>query len=309
MLDARVKTFILVAESGSFSKAAKISLLSPVSVKKQMDSLESQVGVQLLERGNRGVSLTPAGKTFYDGVKRMEFLSRRTLENTLRASRKSSYVVRIGTSTVRSCNPLFDLWQTIGEDTSAFEFEIVSFRDNNASIAEVTSSFGKEIDCFLAPCDSNTWNDELSLFIYELQPLCLAFPRANPLSKKAILNWDDLDGESLIISEGPDFPITASIINEIRTNHPYIELVNYPKHFDARAFSFAAQRGCGIQAIPAWDHLYPSMVRVPVNWKYTMPYGLVYSKCPSPAMQAFINVLSRNVRRISWEEAHACLEE
>lgn len=43
-------TFIQVAESGSFSKAAEKLFVSPTAVMKQMNLLEKQVGVPLLIR-------------------------------------------------------------------------------------------------------------------------------------------------------------------------------------------------------------------------------------------------------------------
>jgi DNA-binding transcriptional LysR family regulator len=61
-MDARrVLTFRAVAREGSFSKAAELLSLSQPSVSVQVAALERELGMKLLDRGGRGVSLTPAG--------------------------------------------------------------------------------------------------------------------------------------------------------------------------------------------------------------------------------------------------------
>lgn len=64
-------TFLKVADSGSFSKASKILFISPVSVMKQMNTLENQLGIRLLNRNPRGINLTPAGERLYTGVSKI----------------------------------------------------------------------------------------------------------------------------------------------------------------------------------------------------------------------------------------------
>ncbi|MEO1374945.1 MAG: LysR family transcriptional regulator [Cyanobacteria bacterium J06635_10] len=62
-------TFIQVAESKSFVQAANNLGLSAPAVSKAVAKLESELGVKLLHRTTRSVSLTPEGERFYEGVK------------------------------------------------------------------------------------------------------------------------------------------------------------------------------------------------------------------------------------------------
>ncbi|MEO1147642.1 MAG: LysR family transcriptional regulator [Cyanobacteria bacterium J06638_22] len=62
-------TFIQVAESQSFVQAANSLGLSAPAVSKAIAKLEEELGVKLLHRTTRSVSLTPEGERFYDGVK------------------------------------------------------------------------------------------------------------------------------------------------------------------------------------------------------------------------------------------------
>ena len=65
---ARIQTFIKVVEAGSFSAAARESS-STSSVARQIKSLEDELGVRLLNRNTRGVSLTEAGALYYERCK------------------------------------------------------------------------------------------------------------------------------------------------------------------------------------------------------------------------------------------------
>lgn len=60
----RLETFLLVADSGSFSVAAERSRQSKGSVSKQIKQLEEDLGVRLLQRTTRRVSLTDTGRAY-----------------------------------------------------------------------------------------------------------------------------------------------------------------------------------------------------------------------------------------------------
>lgn len=63
------KYFIRVADTGSFSKTAK-ELGVPVStISRRVKDLEQHLGVELLKRTTRYMSLTELGQTYYDNVK------------------------------------------------------------------------------------------------------------------------------------------------------------------------------------------------------------------------------------------------
>ena len=65
---SRIKTFIKVVEAGSFSAAAR-DASSISSVARQVKSLEDELGIRLLNRSTRSLSLTEVGRRFYDSSK------------------------------------------------------------------------------------------------------------------------------------------------------------------------------------------------------------------------------------------------
>lgn len=69
MYNPQLETFIKVADAGSFNKAAEESYITPTAVIKQINLLESSLGVKLFERTHRGLILTKAGRPLYQDSK------------------------------------------------------------------------------------------------------------------------------------------------------------------------------------------------------------------------------------------------
>jgi len=63
--------FVAVAEELNFRRAAERLHLTQPSLSTQIRSLEEDVGVQLLERDSHKVALTPAGRGFLEGCRRL----------------------------------------------------------------------------------------------------------------------------------------------------------------------------------------------------------------------------------------------
>lgn len=68
----RLTLFLEVADSKSFSKAAKKLRISQPAVSRQINQLESEVGIRLLDRSNRQVSLTEAGQELYNAGQKVQ---------------------------------------------------------------------------------------------------------------------------------------------------------------------------------------------------------------------------------------------
>mgnify|MGYP000411741255 CR=1 FL=1 len=69
LFNSQLETFVVVADEGSFSKAAEKLFISTTAVIKQINTLEEDTNIQLFQRSFKGVSLTEAGKSFYSDAK------------------------------------------------------------------------------------------------------------------------------------------------------------------------------------------------------------------------------------------------
>ena len=82
----QITHFKVVADNLHFGRAARQLNIAQPSLSRSIKHLEEQIGVQLLERNNRNVSLTDAGKIFLDGCHRLID----SMEGTVIQTRKAS---------------------------------------------------------------------------------------------------------------------------------------------------------------------------------------------------------------------------
>lgn len=61
-----INYFLSICTSGSFSEAAKRLYISQPTLSRRITALEDELGTELFSRKSTGISLTPAGKVFYE---------------------------------------------------------------------------------------------------------------------------------------------------------------------------------------------------------------------------------------------------
>lgn len=94
----QLEAFVAVAESGSFSLAAKQLFLSQSTVSAHVAALETLLGERLFHRGSAGAGLTPAGEQAYAAAKKI-LGQCRDLEQLFRSGQDDGPLL-LGASTV-----------------------------------------------------------------------------------------------------------------------------------------------------------------------------------------------------------------
>ena len=293
MYSRELITFISVVEQGSFLKASKELYLTAASVMNQINKLESNVGVKLIDRTSQGTQLTAAGRSFYKDAKKIIKQSEQAIARARQIARNEKQAIRIGTSILRPCKMLIDLWSEIDDGTLPVTIRIVPFDDSPASMEKMLETLGKEIDCFVGPCDSLTWRESYNILVLDQGECCIAVPRKHRLAKKEKLQWSDLDGENLMLVKRGDSPVLNRLHDEIEREHPKIHILNISHFYDTDIFNECEQAGCIMETLDIWKDVHPSIVTIPMEWEYKIPYGIVYAKKPSEPMQEFINIIQK----------------
>ena len=52
-----------------------------------------------------------------------------------------------------------------------------------------------------------------------------------------------------------------------------------------------AQTGYVMLTLDCWKDVHPTLVTIPMDWAYPLPYGLMYAKDPSPDVSRFIDAV------------------
>lgn len=290
MYNKHLDYFLLVADCGSFSKAAEKAYISPNAIIKQINILEASLGLTLFVRTNHGVKLTDSGNSIYHDAKRIIALSRQAVEKARQIEHAGKHIIRIGTSLLRPCKTILDFWYSVSEDYPGIQLQIVPFDDIYDEWLNLLEDLGKDIDVVAGIYPSTMWKRRCRILKLTEIPLCCAVSRKNPLASKKSLRFTDLYGEKLLMVERGDTSYIDALRNEIEENHPQIHIQDVPS-YDTTVFNQCSILGSAMITISTWAEIHPSLVTIPCEWNYTVPYGIVYAEQPSEIVLEFIEIM------------------
>lgn len=270
-------TFIAAADCGSFTKAAGRLYISPTAVMKQMNTLEAHLGLNLIERTPAGIRLTPAGEVIYKDAKFMIDYSRKSIADANAAAHSHDTTFCVGTSLLNPAKPSMDLWYRVNKSFPDYKLHLVPFEDDHEGILSEIGKLGEKFDFLIGVCDSKAW-----LSLCEFLPLgrykkMVAVPREHRFASKEQINIEDLYGETLMMVPCGDSGVNDLIRSDLQKNHPQIHIEDTPQFYDLSVFNRCAETGKVLLTIECWREVHPGLVSVPVNWDYSIPYGLLYS--------------------------------
>jgi len=125
----QVRAFLVTAEEGSFSAAARALGLTQPTLGRQVAALEDELGVTLFERVGRSLSLTQSGLELLDHVRAMGEAASRV---SLTASGQSQAIegqVRITATDIMSMYLLPDALRRLRESAPGIRIEVVASND------------------------------------------------------------------------------------------------------------------------------------------------------------------------------------
>ena len=290
MYNPLLKTFVSVADCGSFSKAATELFISVPAVQKQINALENHLGLKLLVRNNRGVTLTQAGASIYKDAQNFFALSKRAIDAALSLTEDAKYTIHVGTSMLYPGTFFMHLWQSVEQALPGYTVQIVPFADHHAEILNELRKVGAKYDCIVGPCNSDFWKTLCNYLVVGETPVCVAVPKGHRLANQKLLNLPDLFQETVLIAVQGDSPI----IDQVRAtlaSFPQITIEDVPNFYDAATFNRAEREKKILLTLECWSNVHPSLVTLAVNWEYRIPYGILYAFEPSRQMEHFLDVL------------------
>lgn len=277
MYNHMLDTFIAVADCGSFTKAAKRLYISPTAVMKQMNTLERHLDVKLIDRSPSGIHLTSAGTILYQDAKFMIDYSLKSISSAKAALHKYDTTFCVGTSLLNPAKPFMDLWYRVNKEFPTYKLHLVPFEDNHEGILSEIAGLGEKFDFLIGVCDSKAWLNLCNMLPLGRYQKMIAVPREHRLAGKRQIEIEDLYGETLMMVKRGDSDVNDFLRNDLEKNHPQIHLEDTPPFYDMSVFNHCAETGKVLLTIECWQEVHPGLVSIPVNWEYSIPYGLLYS--------------------------------
>ena len=288
MYNPQLETFLRVADAGSFNKAAEEAYITPTAVIKQINLLETSLDVMLFERTHRGLILTKAGKSLYQDAKYIIQYCKDSVTRAKNAMQEDNAVIRIGTSPMTPVQLLMQIWPQIQEQCPDLKFQIVPYENTPENAREILANLGKNIDVVGGIFDE-TMLDLRRCAGLELsrEPFCCAVSIHHRLAAKDKLQIQDLYGENLLLIHRDWSHYVDQLRDDLWQNHPQIQIVDFD-FYNTDIFNRCENSYDVLLAIPGWANVHPLLKVIPVEWDYSIPYGLLHSPHPSESVKRFL---------------------
>ncbi len=188
----QLQQFIAVAEEGQITRAARRLHVAQPALSQSIAQLEAHVGVSLLNRHSRGVTLTVAGETFLGRARVAVAAERDALETARSLARSQSGTIEFGF-----------LGAPPGLDSPA---PLLAFAQQHPAIdvryrelpfpSEPTSAWLSEVDvavCHRPPADARVWVESL-----RVEPRVVLAPKSHHLAQASELSVEQVLEETFI---------------------------------------------------------------------------------------------------------------
>ena len=295
MYNPQLDTFLCVAESGSFNKAAERLFISPPAMIKQINLLEENLELQLFVRTHRGLQLTKAGQSLYQDTKYIIQYCKDSVTRARNAMQETENIIRIGTSPMTPAQVLVEMWPQLQKYCPTTKFQLIPFDNTLENAREILGNLGQHIDVVAGVFDETMLNlrrcDGLEL---SKEPICVAVSIHHRLAQKDRLTVQDLYGERLMLMHRDWSHYVDQLRDDLWKNHPQIQIVDFD-FYDVSVFNRCENNSYALMAVEKWQYVHPLLKILPVDWNYTIPYGLLHSPNPSPMVRQFLSAVQKAV--------------
>ena len=124
------------------------------------------------------------------------------------------------------------------------------------------------------------------------EPFCVAVSIHPRLAEKKKITLDDLAGENFMLMQRGWSYYGDRLRDDMIRNHPEINIVDFDL-YNVEAFNWCENENKNevLLAFKSWESVHPLIKIIPVEWDYTMPFGILHSKTPSDKVKRLIKAI------------------
>lgn len=198
----QIRYFIATAEQLNFTRAAEQMGVAQPALSRQVRALEEELGVQLLERDSRQVSLTAAGQMFLEDTREVLELLEAAEARVRRAQQNSVDTLRIGYGPTLVAPWLKQILGALNERLPNTKIQLFDM-DNGEMIQAIREN---RMDLGLMPDSCVPRSDIFVVRALEKIKFEVAMPVGHRLADRTELTVRDLGPEALIGYDRKQFP-------------------------------------------------------------------------------------------------------
>jgi len=284
----QLRTFVAVAETLNFTRAAERLSVGQQAVSKTIGQLEAELGVELVERTTREVSLTKAGmKLLETGKPALEAVDS-AFASASEVGHGLTGRVQIGHSPAIVASEVQAAIEALRSRSPDLAISVHQIRPGEME----SRLLAGELDLVLA----RTSGDTARLDTASLRPtkavLCVA--EGHRFAERTWLSVAELDGERLLTFNPPGTPYTDLVLSLLANAGAVVE------PFEATVLGTPGQTSLvdlsengAVALIPAGEPLPPGVLAIPFREDFTLPLLVAWpAGRPSPATERIREVMS-----------------
>ena len=192
MLDAKLETFMTVAEKQNFTRAAEALSLTQPAVSQHIQRLEAELGTALFLRNKSALKLTKEGEIALKYARRFKALYAK-MRSELETAEKSPAHLRVGITHTAESNLTAEALAKCGSLSPKLNITIIT--DTIKNLYDMLDNY--EID--LAIVEGTVRNPSLSSVMLDTDYLVCAMANENPLSRRAVVTLTELKKQRMIL--------------------------------------------------------------------------------------------------------------
>ncbi len=240
----QIKYFLSLANELHFWKTAEKVFISQSTLSRQIQSLEDEMGIQLLERNKRNVKLTDAGKFLQEHwtetIKELDQIHRQAKK----IDEGVSGFVSITYPGSIAFNYLPNFLALINSELPDLKVELTEPNDENHK--KLLLNYDTDIAFSRERIEHVNIN---SLKLHS-EPICLAIPNNHWATKKSLRNFNDLKNETFILSGLHRTTYYASLLRNLFNAHGFEPKVLIESDFGGMILNLVSKE-LGVSILPS----------------------------------------------------------
>ncbi|CAB3721312.1 LysR family transcriptional regulator [Paraburkholderia sp. SIMBA_055] len=245
MIDIKpLRYFVTLAETRHFGRAAARLNLSQPPLSRQLAALEASLGVTLIERSPRSVTLTAAGERFYADAKAILASVEQAVSNAQAAASGEAGKLAIGFTMCAAYNVVPGYARAFGAAYPEVALSLREVVSNDLAAQVVAGHIDAAIMFPHAP------GKGLATRTILREPLCVALSRGHPRARARRLRIAQLAGEPFVLASEEVAPTLRATILEHCRSGGFEPDIRFEVQLQQTVLSLVDE-GVGVALVPA----------------------------------------------------------